>query len=91
MHINDRALKYNTILLILMITNLYCIKHNRVRIKVHKKGYRNIQRILWKYKGDNQRMKGYAILENIENNRETIVLTFLEEQIKSHFYYIDKF
>ena len=65
------------------------IKHNRVRLKegsqtkvteIFTEFFENIKRTI---KG----LKGYAILENIENDREIIVLTFWETREDMENYY----
>ena len=69
--------------------SLEYIKHNRVRLKegsqkrvteIFKEFFKNI-------KGTVKGLKGYAILENIENDRETIVLTFWDNKEDMENYY----
>jgi quinol monooxygenase YgiN len=61
-------------------TNLEYIKHNRVRLKEgsQKKVTEIFTEFFENIKGTVKGLKGYAILENVENDRETIVLTFWE-------------
>ena len=59
-----------------MDTNLEYINHNRVRIEGSKRGNENFKEFFENIKGTVKGLKGYAILENIVNDRETIVLTF---------------
>ena len=63
-------------------TSLEYIKHNRVRLK--EDSQTKVTEIFTKFfeniKGTVKGLKGYAILENIENDRETIVLTFWENR-----------
>ena len=59
-----------------MDTILEYIKHNRLRIEGSKMGYENFKEFFENIKGTVKGLKGYAILENIVNDRETIVLTF---------------
>ena len=75
--------------MLLRTTNLEYIKLNRVRLKaasqkkiteIFTEFFENIKRTV---KG----LKGYAILENIENDRETIVLTFWETREDMEKYY----
>jgi heme-degrading monooxygenase HmoA len=72
-----------------MDSNLEYIKHNRVRLKegsqkkvteIFKEFFKNI-------KGTVKGLKGYSILENIENDRETIVLTFWQTREDMENYY----
>ena len=69
--------------------NLEYIKHNRVRIK--EGSQKNVTQIFKEFfediKGTVKGLKGYAILENIENYRETIVLTFWEAREDMENYY----
>jgi len=75
--------------MLLRNTNLEYIKLNRVRLKtasqkkvteIFKEFFEDIKRTV---KG----LKGYSILENIENDRETIVLTFWENREDMEKYY----
>ena len=70
-------------------TNLEYIKHNRVRLKegTQKKGTEIFKEYFENMKGTVKGLKGYAILENIENDRETIVLTFWETREDMENYY----
>ena len=72
-----------------MITNLDYIKHNRVRIK--EGSQKNVTEIFKEFfentNGTIKGLKGYGILENIENDRETIVLTFWETREDMENYY----
>jgi quinol monooxygenase YgiN len=72
-----------------MTTNLEYIKHNRVRLKEdsQKKVREIFKEFFEKIKGTIKGLKGYAILENIENDRETIVLTFWETREDMEKYY----
>lgn len=66
--------------IILINTNLEYIKHNRVRLK--EDSQKKVTEIFKEYfeniKENIKGLKGYAIVENVENDRETIVLTFWE-------------
>ena len=69
--------------------NLEYIKHNRVRLK---EGFQNKVTEIFKdffenIKGTVKGLNGYAILENIEDDRETIVLTFWETRNDMENYY----
>ncbi|MGB9168852.1 MAG: antibiotic biosynthesis monooxygenase [Nitrososphaeraceae archaeon] len=69
--------------------NLQYIKHNRVRLK--EGSQKQVTGIFKQFFGDIngtvKGLKGYAILENIENDRETIVLTFWETREDMENYY----
>jgi heme-degrading monooxygenase HmoA len=75
--------------MLLRNTNLEYIKYNKVRLKavsqkkvteIFKEFFENIKETI---KG----LKGYAILENIENDKETVVLTFWENKDDMENYY----
>ena len=70
-------------------TNLEYIKHNRVRLKEgsQKKVTEIFKEFFENIKGTIKGLKGYAILENIENDRENIVLTFWETKEDMENYY----
>lgn len=70
-------------------TNLEYIKHNRVRLKEgsQKQVTEIFKQFFEDIKGTVKGLKGYAILENIENDRETIVLTFWETRADMENYY----
>ena len=70
-------------------TSLEYIKHNRVRLKEgsQKKVTEIFTEFFENIKGTVKGLKGYAILENIENDRETIVLTFWENREDMENYY----
>jgi heme-degrading monooxygenase HmoA len=68
-------------------TNLEYIKHNRVKEGFQKKVTEIFKEFFEEIKGTIKGLKGYAILENIENNRETIVLTFWESREDMENYY----
>ncbi|MGH9980133.1 MAG: antibiotic biosynthesis monooxygenase [Nitrososphaeraceae archaeon] len=61
-------------------TNIEYIKLNRVRLKAasQKKITEIFKEFFEDIKGTIKGLKGYAILENIENDNETVVLTFWE-------------
>jgi heme-degrading monooxygenase HmoA len=65
------------------------VKHNRVTLKEgSQKRTTEIFREFFKnVKGNVDGMKGYAILENIENDRETVVLTFWDKKENMENYY----
>jgi heme-degrading monooxygenase HmoA len=69
--------------------NLEYIKINRVRLKTasQKKVTEIFKEFFEDIKGTAKGLKGYAILENIENDRETIVLTFWENKDDMENYY----
>jgi heme-degrading monooxygenase HmoA len=69
--------------------NLEYIKHNRVRLKEgsQKKVTGIFKEFFESIKGTVKGLKGYAILENIENDRETVVLTFWENKEEMENYY----
>ena len=69
--------------------NLECIKHNRVRLKEgsQKKVTGIFKEFFESIKGTVKGLKGYAILENIENDKETIVLTFWDNRKDMEHYY----
>ena len=58
----------------------------RLKEGSQKKGYRNFKEFFWKYIGKYQR-KGYAIFENIENDKEIVVLTFWDTREDKEKYY----
>jgi quinol monooxygenase YgiN len=70
-------------------TNLEYIKHNRVRLKEgsQKKITENFKEFFEDIKGTVKGLKGYVILENIENDKETIVLTLWENKEDMENYY----
>ncbi len=70
-------------------TNLEYIKHNKVRLKEgSQKQVTEIFKQFFKdIKGTVKGLKGYAILENIENDSESIVLTFWETREYMENYY----
>jgi heme-degrading monooxygenase HmoA len=70
-------------------TSLEYIKHNRVRLKegFQKKVTEIFTEFFENIKGTVKGLKGYAILENIENDRETIVITFWENMEDMEKYY----
>ena len=69
--------------------NLEYIKHNRVRLKEgsQKKVTEIFKEFFEGIKGTVKGLKGYAILENIENDKETIVLTFWDNREDMENYY----
>lgn len=69
--------------------NLEYIKLNRVKLKEgsQKKVTEIFKEFFEDIKGTLKGLKGYAILENIENDRETIVLTFWETREDMENYY----
>ena len=75
--------------MVLRNTNLEYIKLNRVRLKAasQKKITEIFKEFFEDIKGTVKGLKGYAILENIENDRETIVLTFWETREDMEKYY----
>ena len=75
--------------MLLRNTNLEYIKLNRVRLKAasQKKITENFKEFFEDIKGTIKGLKGYAILENIENDRETIVLIFWENKKDMENYY----
>ena len=81
--------------MILKDNNFEYIKHNRVRLKEgsQKKVTEIFKEFFENIKGTVKGLKGYSILENIENDRETIVLTFWEnrEDMKSIILKITRF
>ena len=72
-----------------MDINLEYIKHNRVRLKEgsQKKVTEIFKEFFEDIKETVKGLKGFAILENIENDRETIVLTFWETREDMEKYY----
>ena len=72
-----------------MKINLDYIKHNKVRIKegLQKKVMEIFKEFFENINGKVKGLKGYAILENIENDREIIVLTFWEDREDMENYY----
>ena len=70
-------------------TSLEYIKHNRVRLKEasQKKITQIFKEFFQDIKGTVKGLKGYAILENIENDKETIVLTFWDNREDMENYY----
>ena len=75
--------------MLLRNTNLEYIKLNRVRLKAasQKKVTEIFKEFFEDIKGTIKGLKGYAILENIENDRETIVLIFWENKEDMENYY----
>lgn len=69
--------------------SLEYIKHNRVRLKEgsQKKVTEIFKEFFEDIKGTVKELKGYAVLENIENDKETIVLTFWENRKDMENYY----
>ena len=69
--------------------NLEYIKINRVRLKTasQKKATEIFKEFFESIKGTVKGLKGYAILENLENDKETIVLTFWETKEDMENYY----
>ena len=70
-------------------TSLEYIKYNRVRLKegCQKKVTEIFIKFFKDIKGTVKGLKGYAILENIENDKETIVPTFWENREDMEKYY----
>ncbi|HYZ96427.1 MAG TPA: antibiotic biosynthesis monooxygenase [Nitrososphaeraceae archaeon] len=70
-------------------TSLEYIKYNRVRLKegCQKKVTEIFIKFFKDIKGTVKGLKGYAILENIENDKETIVLTFWNNREDMENYY----
>ncbi len=70
-------------------TNLEYIKHNRVRLKEgsQTKVTEIFKEFFESIKGTVKGLKGFAIVENIENNRETIVITFWDNKEDMKKYY----
>jgi heme-degrading monooxygenase HmoA len=70
-------------------TKLEYIKHNRVRLKQgsQKQIIKIFKEFFEDIKATVKGLKEYAILENIENDRETIVLTFWESREDMENYY----
>jgi quinol monooxygenase YgiN len=75
--------------MLLRNTNLEYIKHNRVRLKEgsQKKVTGIFKEFFEDIKGTIKGLKGYAIFENIENDKETVVLTFWENKEDMENYY----
>jgi heme-degrading monooxygenase HmoA len=75
--------------MLLKNTNLEYIKLNRVRLKAasQKKVKEIFKEFFEDIKGTVKGLNGYAILENIENDRETIVLTFWKTREDMEKYY----
>jgi quinol monooxygenase YgiN len=75
--------------MLLRNTNLKYIKINRVRLKVasQKKVTGIFKEFFESIKGTVKGLKGYAIFENIENDKETVVLTFWENKEDMENYY----
>jgi heme-degrading monooxygenase HmoA len=75
--------------MLLRNTYLEYIKLNKVRLKAasQKKITEIFKEFFEDIKGRVKGLKGYAILENIENDRETIVLTFWENKEDMENYY----
>ena len=75
--------------MLLRNSNLKYIKINRVRLKVapQKKVTEIFKEFFEDIKGTIKGLKGYAIFENIENDKETIVLTFWENKEDMENYY----
>jgi heme-degrading monooxygenase HmoA len=76
--------------MLLRNTNLEYIKLNRVRLKAAA-SQKKITEIFKEFFEDIKKtvkgLKGYAILENIENDKETVVLTFWETKEDMENYY----
>ena len=72
-----------------MATNLKYIKYNKVRLKEgsQKKVTEIFTEFFENIKGTVKGLKGYAILENIENDKETVVLTFWDKREDMENYY----
>ncbi len=72
-----------------METNLKYIKYNKVRLKEgsQKKVTEIFKEFFENIKGTVKGLKGYAILENIENDKETVVLTFWDKREDMENYY----
>ncbi|HET8856100.1 MAG TPA: antibiotic biosynthesis monooxygenase [Nitrososphaeraceae archaeon] len=72
-----------------METNLKYIKYNKVRLKegTQKKVTEIFKEFFENIKGTVKGLKGYAILENIENDKETVVLTFWDKREDMENYY----
>jgi hypothetical protein len=72
-----------------METNLKYIKYNKVRLKEgsQKKVREIFKEFFENIKGTVKGLKGYAILENIENDKETVVLTFCDKREGIENYY----
>jgi quinol monooxygenase YgiN len=70
-------------------TNLEYIKYNKVRLKEgsQKKVTEIFTEFFENIKGTVKGLKGYAILEDIENDKETVVLTFWENREDMEKYY----
>ena len=75
--------------MILKDNNFEYIKHNRVRLKEdsQKKVTEIFKEFFENIKGTVKGLKGYAILENIENDKETVVLTFWDKREDMENYY----
>jgi quinol monooxygenase YgiN len=75
--------------MLLRNTNLECIKLIELDSKkAHKKKVTEIFKEFFEdIKGTIKGLKGYAILENIENDRETLVLTLWENKEDMEKYY----
>ena len=69
--------------------NLEYIKLNRVKLKEgsQKKVTEIFKEFFEDIKGNVKGLKGYAILENIENDKETVVLTFWDKREDMENYY----
>ena len=65
------------------------VKQNIVRLKEgsQKKTTEIFREFFKKINGNADGLKGYAILENIENDRETVVLTFWDKKEDMENYY----
>ena len=75
--------------MLLRNTNLESIKINRVKIKTasQKKVTEIFKEFFEDIKGTIKGLKGYAVFENIENDKETVVLTFWENKKDMENYY----
>ena len=75
--------------MLLKNTNLKYIKINRVRLKEgsQKKATEIFKEFFEDIKGTIKGLKGYAIFENIENDKESVVLTFWENKEDMENYY----
>ena len=58
--------------MLLRNTNLEYINHNRVRIEGSKRGYENFKEFFENIKRTVKELKGYTILENIEDDKELL-------------------
>lgn len=65
------------------------VKHNKIRLKEdsQEKTTEIFREFLNDIRGTADGLKGHAILENVENKRETIVLTFWDKKEDMENYY----